>query len=77
MPTLQQNVHIINIPPVCANPDETSQKLKKKKQKKIKKKKKKGKEREKKESEYITCIELHKMNNIRLVLWAKWRSTRA
>ena len=43
MPTLQQNVHIINIPPVCANPDETSQKLKKKKQKKIKKKKKKRK----------------------------------
>lgn len=46
MPTLQQNVHIINIPPVCANPDETSQKLKKKTEKnKEKEKKKERKER--------------------------------
>ena len=47
MPTLQQNVHIINIPPVCANPDETSQKLKKKTEKNKKKEKKRKGKREK------------------------------
>ena len=51
MPTLQQNVHIINIPSVSyhsSNPDETSQKLKKKKTEKDKEKEKEErKEREK------------------------------